>query len=200
MKYTVEEVRAMAGVTDAMVELAVRAHDREEAGQKGEPDPWEEEFPEPYRSERMTAMRLAITAALAAQGQGDRDAYEGARHDLLDWKRRALSAESVLRSLGYRGIIPTEAPASPAGVPDGNTLPIDIRGKLHDVPIPVHLHIIALRDRLEQLDACETLVSVYDAVSRSNLTRDVKTPETKTRIVREALAAAPSAPEGGAHE
>ena len=33
-----------------------------------------------------------------------------------------------------------------------------------------------------------TLIAVYDAVSRSNLTRDVKTAETKARIVREALA------------
>jgi hypothetical protein len=66
-----------------------------------------------------TWMQVAISAALAAQGQGDRDAYEGARHDLLDWKHRALSAESILRSLGYRGIVPTEPPASPAGVPDG---------------------------------------------------------------------------------
>ena len=59
---------------------------------------------------------------LAAQGQSDRDAYEGARRDLLDWKHRALSAESILRSLGYRGIVPTEPPTSPAGVPDVSKL------------------------------------------------------------------------------
>lgn len=51
------------GVDDAAIEHAVRAHDREDAGQKGEPDPWADEFPEPYRSERMTAMRLAFKAA-----------------------------------------------------------------------------------------------------------------------------------------
>jgi hypothetical protein len=93
-------------------------------------------------------------------------------------------------------------PAAPVGVgvPDGNTLPIDIRGKWHDVPIPVHLHIIALRDRLEQLDTDETLVNVYGAVSRSNLTRDVKSPGQKAGIVREALSAAPPAPHDAQQE
>lgn len=29
----------------------------------------------------------------------DRDAYEGARHDLLEWKKRALQAEAVVRQM-----------------------------------------------------------------------------------------------------
>ena len=33
-----------------------------------------------------------------------RDAYEGAREDLLDWKGRAQRAEAELRMLGYTGI------------------------------------------------------------------------------------------------
>lgn len=82
-------------------------------------------------------------------------------------------------------------PAEHAAVPDGSLL-IDVRGKWYDVPIPVHLHIIALRDKGEQVETVETLVAVYDAVSRSNITRDVKTPETKARIVRDALSAAPT--------
>lgn len=55
-----------ASVPDDAIERAVRAHDREDAAQKGEPDPWADEFPEPYRSERMTAMRLALEAAQPA--------------------------------------------------------------------------------------------------------------------------------------
>jgi len=83
-------------------------------------------------------------------------------------------------------------PAERAAVPEGSLL-IDVRGKWYDVPIPVHLHIIALRDKVEQVETVETLVAVYDAVSRSNLTRDVKTRETKTQVVRDAmLSAAPT--------
>lgn len=32
----------------------------------------------------------------------DRDAYEGAREDLLDWKRRALTAEAKVREYDQR--------------------------------------------------------------------------------------------------
>lgn len=40
-------------------------------------------------------------AILAAEVPNDwRDAYEGAREDLLDWKRRALDAEAKLRKVG----------------------------------------------------------------------------------------------------
>jgi NTP pyrophosphatase (non-canonical NTP hydrolase) len=46
----------------------------------------------------------------------DRDAYEGAREDLLDWKRRAQRAEATLRSLGYKGIDASEPPSAPVGV------------------------------------------------------------------------------------
>jgi len=81
--------------------------------------------------------------------------------------------------------------AERAAVPEGSLL-IDVRGKWYDVPIPVHLHIIALRDKVEQVETVETLVAVYDAVSRSNITRDVKTPETKARIVMDVLSAAPT--------
>ena len=77
----------------------------------------------------------------------------------------------------------------------GATLPIDVRGKWFEVPVPVHLHVIALRDRVDILDSAENLVAVYDAVSRSNLMRDVKTPETKARIVRNALSSAKPQPE-----
>lgn len=40
-----------------------------------------------------------------------RDAYEGAREDLLDWKGRALRAEATLRTLGYTGIDASQPPA-----------------------------------------------------------------------------------------
>lgn len=44
-----------------------------------------------------------------AQGDAiDRNAYEGAREDLLDWKGRAQRAEAKLRSLGYSGIDASE--------------------------------------------------------------------------------------------
>lgn len=41
---------------------------------------------------------------------GLRDAYEGARSDLLDWKSRAQRAEAELRRLGYAGIDASEKP------------------------------------------------------------------------------------------
>src|SRR6185312_5793286 len=43
----------------------------------------------------------------------DRDAYEGAREDLHDWKGRAQRAEERLRALGYTGIDASEDPAHP---------------------------------------------------------------------------------------
>lgn len=53
----------------------------------------------------------AIAAAPRPQEIGLRDAHEGAREDLLDWKRRAQKAEATLRSLGYTGITPDTPPA-----------------------------------------------------------------------------------------
>jgi hypothetical protein len=62
---------APVGVPDEQaLERAVRAHDREDAAQKGEPDPWADSFPEPYRSERLTAMRCAFKAAAPSAPQG----------------------------------------------------------------------------------------------------------------------------------
>lgn len=61
-----ERERAVGGITDEVVRRAVRVHDIEDAAQKGEPDPWDEEFPEPYYSERTTAMRLALESAATA--------------------------------------------------------------------------------------------------------------------------------------
>jgi hypothetical protein len=49
-----------------------------------------------------------------AQGEpesGLRDAYEGAREDLLDWKGRAQRAEARLRNLGWAGVDASEPPS-----------------------------------------------------------------------------------------
>lgn len=61
-------------------------------------------------------VRGMLAAAPAASGgeDGIRDAYEGAREDLLDWKGRALRAEATLRGLGYTGICADEAPQPPS--------------------------------------------------------------------------------------
>lgn len=50
-------------------------------------------------------------APAPVQVENYRDAYEGAREDLLDWKRRALRAEATLRTLGYTGIDASQPPA-----------------------------------------------------------------------------------------
>jgi len=56
---------------------------------------------------------LREAAAPAAQVAADyRDAYEGAREDLLDWKGRGQRAEAELRKLGYTGITPDQPPAA----------------------------------------------------------------------------------------
>lgn len=60
-----------------------------------------------------SAMLAAAPAASGGEG-GIRDAYEGAREDLLDWKGRALRAEATLRGLGYTGICADEAPQHPS--------------------------------------------------------------------------------------
>lgn len=51
----------------------------------------------------------------AGGAKGVRDAYEGAREDLLDWKGRAQRAERTLRGLGYTGIDASEAPQPAEG-------------------------------------------------------------------------------------
>lgn len=48
-------------------------------------------------------------------GSADRDAYEGAREDLLEWKGRAQRAEARLRTLGWKGEDASEQPVSAAG-------------------------------------------------------------------------------------
>lgn len=56
------------------------------------------------------------TNAIAQPVSADRAAYEGARADLLCWKRRAQRAEATLRSFGYTGIDASEAPKIPQPV------------------------------------------------------------------------------------
>lgn len=48
--------------------------------------------------------------AQGEQESGLRDAYEGAREDLLDWKGRAQRAEARLRNLGWAGVDASETP------------------------------------------------------------------------------------------
>jgi len=55
--------------------------------------------------------REVTTHPQPAQGEpesGLRDAYEGAREDLLDWKGRAQRAEARLRNLGWAGVDASE--------------------------------------------------------------------------------------------
>jgi len=59
------------------------------------------------------ADRLEAALAAPVQPSADRDPYEGAREDLLDWKGRAQRAEAELRQLGYTGITASEAPVQP---------------------------------------------------------------------------------------
>lgn len=104
-----------ARVTEDVVELAVRIHDREDAAQKGEPDPWSEEFPEPYRSERMTAMRLALGALPA----GVPDGINGQALELLivgGFVTRAKVAHAIqIAQLAAAPSAPqTTEPAAPA--------------------------------------------------------------------------------------
>lgn len=54
--------------------------------------------------------RWTLDEAPQAAEPGLRDAYEGARSDLLDWKGRAQRAEAELRRLGYVGIDASEKP------------------------------------------------------------------------------------------
>jgi hypothetical protein len=64
--------------------------------------------------EMREALKCAIDAVNHQQCNAvsaDRDAYEGAREELLDWKGRAQRAEAKLRSLGYTGVDASEPPA-----------------------------------------------------------------------------------------
>lgn len=66
----------------------------------------------------------------------DRDAYEGAREELLDWKSRAQRAEARLRALGYQGV---DASAPP--VPPPYTLP---SAEINELPEHVRKYIMWL--------------------------------------------------------
>jgi hypothetical protein len=74
---------------------------------------WVSGWADQWEAERAAAMLAASPAASGGEG-GIRDAYEGAREDLLDWKGRALRAEATLRGLGYTGICADEAPQPPS--------------------------------------------------------------------------------------
>lgn len=74
------------------------------------------EHPGPDRDYYRGLARKVAALASAPPSAPDRDAYEGAREDLLDWKRRAQRAESTLRGLGYKGIDASEPPSAPVGV------------------------------------------------------------------------------------
>jgi hypothetical protein len=58
---------------------------------------WSDAATNEARAAMISALRELEDAAPQAQPNDFRDAYEGAREDLLDWKRRALEAEAKLR-------------------------------------------------------------------------------------------------------
>jgi len=155
-----------------------------------------------YAKDGMEALFSQRHSQAAQGGEVRGDAVEQPiHHPVIDWRQitsgvvaylwhdQVVRAEHATAFQRHDGVPLYAHPAERAAVPDGSLL-IDVRGKWYDVPIPVHLHIIALRDKLEQVEAVETSIAVYDAVSRSNLTRDVKTRETKTQVVRDAMLSA----------
>lgn len=56
-------ILTVANLAEEVLDRMIRAHDREEAAQRGEPDPWADDFPEEMKAERMAAMRVAVEAA-----------------------------------------------------------------------------------------------------------------------------------------
>lgn len=62
--------------------------------------------------------------------------------DMLD----AMTALGLMQKVGRGKWAPTEAGRDFAGAKP--TLPVDIHGNWYEVPIPVQLHIVSLRDRL----------------------------------------------------
>lgn len=62
-------------ISGKAVEAAARAHDAEDAAQRGEPDPWSiegDDFTE-FRSDRIASMRAALSAALPVMLEGKRE-------------------------------------------------------------------------------------------------------------------------------
>jgi len=63
-----------------------------------------------YSGDIVDDLRALLTRTEADEAATDfRDAYVGAREDLLDWKGRALRAEAELRRLGCTGVCADEA-------------------------------------------------------------------------------------------
>lgn len=73
---------------------------------------------------KIVLLGVIATPAPESREYGLRDAYEGARSDLLDWKGRAQRAEAELRRLGYVGIDASEKPE--AGQREGVEMLADI--------------------------------------------------------------------------
>ncbi len=73
-------------------------------------------------------------------------ADEGVDYAVSREMLEAMTTLGLMEKVGRGKWAPTDAARLFARA--GQTLPIDVRGKFHDVPIPVHLHIIALRDAL----------------------------------------------------
>lgn len=96
---------------DGSVSYSVLVGDQRFSGH----DAMSDEFRDAVAAWAITPQSLAAAPAASGGEGGIRDAYEGAREDLLDWKGRALRAEATLRGLGYTGICADEAPQPPAG-------------------------------------------------------------------------------------
>ncbi len=102
---------------------ALLAHPAPEADAKGGAVAWLVDWPDepelghtlsewPVPHARNRALGVIAHPAPEPAEAGLRDAYEGAREDLLDWKGRAQRAEAELRRLGYAGVDASEKPAA----------------------------------------------------------------------------------------
>jgi hypothetical protein len=93
-------------VSDEDVRDAIAARDKKREWMQAQ-DGWKD-----FMDSDFDSMKAALQSVAPPKVSADRDAYEGAREDLLDWKRRAQRAEAMLRSLGYTGIDATEPPGN----------------------------------------------------------------------------------------
>jgi len=97
--------------------LELRAGEKPPNRAGGYASPWAAMYDGPsVRDYALQALAAhdAQPAPAPVQGDSYRDAYEGAREDLLDWKGRAQRAEATLRSLGYTGIDASHPPTPAA--------------------------------------------------------------------------------------
>lgn len=111
-------------------------------------------------------LREAMAHCVSAADEGE--GYAVSREML-----NVMTTLGLMRKVGRGKWAPTEAGVEFAALHGPRTLPIDISGRWYEVPIPVQLHIVSMRDQLSGATATPPASAPEVTGLPSELPRDV---------------------------